>query len=303
MYQANSSDPIFMGIDGGGTNCRAWLYDATGHVIAVGYGGSANPVNGYESALRAIVDSAKSALALAGLTDDCISSLVVGAGLAGLHIPAVKTKLLTWKHPFAQIFFTTDLQIAAYGAHQNNDGALIILGTGFSAQAQVNKKIISIGGMGFPINAVASGSWFGLEAVKAVLLDADAIGEPTALTRQLLSDQTLQQLAEKMLGASPKEYAKLAPIVLTLAKAGDRVCMGLREQACAFVERVCSRLLQEGAPQITMVGGVAPHLIPFLEKSLASKITYSETAAQQGAWFFVQQEFLSLAKTREKKYV
>lgn len=285
-----ATPPLFLGIDGGGSNCRAWLQNAAGELLGQGQAGAANPVNGYQQALDAIVLAAEQALIAAGLAPTLLSQLVVGAGLAGLHLPSMQQKLATWQHPFARLYLTTDLDIAALGAYGEADGAVIILGTGFSALGSVAGEKLAIGGFGFPINCTGSGSGLGLEAVKLALLAADGLAETSLLTEAVFHGRSQQQLAEVMLKATPGQYAQLAPLVFQCAEQGDAQALHLISQAAAFIEKVSQRFLDAGVLQITMVGGIAPRLLPYLPSALQQKIQYQQAAPGLGA--------LSFAKTQ-----
>jgi len=286
----NPTPPLFLGIDGGGSNCRAWLQNAAGELLGQGQAGAANPVNGYQQTLDAIVTAAEQALHAAGLAPTLLAQLVVGAGLAGLHLPSMQQKLATWQHPFARLYLTTDLDIAALGAYGEADGAVIILGTGFSALGSVAGQKLAIGGFGFPINCTGSGSGLGLEAVKLALLAADGLAETSLLTEAVFHGRSQQQLAETMLQATPGQYAQLAPLVFQCAEQGDAQALLLIRQAGAFIEKVSQRFLDAGVTQITMVGGIAPRLLPYLSSALQQKIQYQHAAPGLGA--------LSFAKTQ-----
>ncbi len=283
--------PLFLGIDGGGSHCRAWLEHNNGQLLGQGQAGPANPVNGYQQALEAIVASAEQALTAAGLARSMLSQLVVGAGLAGLHLPSMQQKLASWQHPFAKLYLTTDLDIAALGAFGQQDGAVIILGTGFSALGVVAGQSLAMGGFGFPINCTGSGSGFGLEAVKLALLAADGLAEPSLLTAAVFAGRTPQQLAEAMLPATPGQYAQLAPLVFQCAEQGDVQALHLIQQAATFIDKVSQRFLAAGVPQISMIGGVAPRLLPFLKLEIQQKIQYQPAASGQGALLFARQQW------------
>lgn len=68
-----------VGIDGGGTSCRARVLDLDGKLIAEGRSGSANILLGAEPALDAIIG----ALLDSGIEESQFHSLYIGAALAG----------------------------------------------------------------------------------------------------------------------------------------------------------------------------------------------------------------------------
>lgn len=284
-----------LGIDGGGSHCRAWLFAPDGRVLGCGQSGPANPVGAVDASFNAIVQAATLALQAAGLPAELLPRLPLAAGLAGLHLPEMHQVFANWQHPFARLKVTTDLQIAAYGVHQDRDGAVFILGTGFSAQASVQGQTHGLGGFGFPINCTASGSWFGLEAVKAVLLAKDGLAEATLLSDLVLSHHGIAAgadsnaaLASLYLGQGQNRYGQLAPLVFQAMAQGDAVALALRAQALAFVERVVLRLLELGAPDVGFVGSVGALLQPLLPASLPTR--FVADAGERGSWFYLMQE-------------
>ena len=114
---ASATKLFLVGIDGGGTHCRASIYDVNGGFLGRGHGGPANPVNGFEQTKESIINAIEAAKKDAGIACP-LSHLVVGAGLAGLHLPVMKEKIQGWQHPFCELHTTTDLHAANIGAHQ-----------------------------------------------------------------------------------------------------------------------------------------------------------------------------------------
>ena len=73
---------LYIGIDGGGTKCRASIMTADFQVLGTGVGGPANPFHGIQQAKDSIRSAAELALSDAGLPPSAMSGLVAGAGLA-----------------------------------------------------------------------------------------------------------------------------------------------------------------------------------------------------------------------------
>jgi glucosamine kinase len=284
-----SGNTWYLGIDGGGSHCRVMLQDHTGLLLGEGRGGPANPVYGIEQCIQSILTATDEALMQAGLSPEHKKQLIVGAGLAGLHLPLMQQAMQQWRHPFKALYLTTDLHVAASGAHQGLDGAVIILGTGFSSLAAYQGQLTQVGGYGFPINATCSGAWFGLEAVKAVLLDADGVGLPTKLTSVLLQGINATTLAERYMNAAATDYAKLAPLVFELADAGDRVCLAFIQQGAAFINQVIRKLLSTQVSRVSMVGSISERIKPWLDPQLSFSISPAMSSPEQGAILFARQ--------------
>ncbi|WP_416307443.1 BadF/BadG/BcrA/BcrD ATPase family protein [Neptunicella sp. SCSIO 80796] len=287
-------EPIyFVGIDGGATHCRAAIFDQQ-QLLGVGKAGPANPVNGLEQTQQSITQAVQLALEDAGLGQVSLKQLVVGAGLAGLHLPSMQLAMANWPHPFGRLFLTTDLHAAVLGAHAGEEGAVIILGTGFSALGIHQGEHHAIGGYGFPIYATCSGSWFGLELIKAVLLDADGVGPHTSLTQAVLDDFDIISLAEKMNNAPAQEFARFAPLVFEHARRGDDISLGLLRQGAEFINKVMTRLAGFGIDRIAFVGGVAPHIQPYLAHELRDLVVEAQASPEQGAMLLGYQRYTTL---------
>lgn len=128
---------LFIGVDGGGSKCRATIYTADGTVLGTGVAGRANPLHGLAQTFASIEASTRQALLDAGMKETDSHLLVAGLGLAGVNVPRLYQDVISWQHPFAAMYVTTDLHTACIGAHRGADGAVIITGTGSCGYAHV----------------------------------------------------------------------------------------------------------------------------------------------------------------------
>ena len=74
---------FFMGVDGGGTGCRARIEDMTGRVLGTGIAGPAALRLGVQTALDEVLVACLAALAEAGLGEDVLRLVHAVVGLAG----------------------------------------------------------------------------------------------------------------------------------------------------------------------------------------------------------------------------
>ncbi len=283
---------FYLGIDGGGSKCRASVADAEGNIIGTGVAGPANPLHGVEQTLESIGDAAKSALSEAGLPDSTLSTLVAGVGLAGVNLPSLYDVVNRWQHPFAAMHLTTDLHIACLGAHNWDDGAVIITGTGSCGYASVGGKGHVLGGYGFPYGDQASGAWMGLEAIKAVLLAFDDLGPQTQLS-DAIADQLQARgvmIVERMAKATSRDFARLAPLVLAAAESGDAVARRIVEEGAAYVSALGRKLLALGPPRLSMLGGLADRLRPWLDAEVAQQVSPPLGPPEAGAIYYARQQ-------------
>lgn len=280
---------FLVGVDGGGTHCRASIYDDNGTFLGRGHSGPANPVNGFEQTKESIINAIEDAKKDAGI--ECpLSHIVVGAGLAGLHLPVMKAKMSDWQHPFCELHTTTDIHAALLGAHQKEDGAVIIIGTGFSALGIVNDRQISIGGYGFPIYAICSGSWFGLELVKAVLVDHDGVGPTTSMTQAVLANEDIVSLATRTNNAAPDIFGRFSPVVFEHAEQGDKVARQLVTAGAEFIDRVIKKLLDNQIVRVSLVGGVAPCIANWLNADFKQYLCEPKASAEFGAMMYARKK-------------
>src|SRR4029077_2258213 len=81
---ASPSAALFVGVDGGGTGCRARVEDADGRVLGTGIAGPAALRLGIDRALGEMEKACRGALEEAGLGSDGLNLLHAGVGLAGI---------------------------------------------------------------------------------------------------------------------------------------------------------------------------------------------------------------------------
>ncbi|MFC3034683.1 N-acetylglucosamine kinase [Pseudoalteromonas fenneropenaei] len=292
-------EQLFIGIDGGGTKCRATIYSASRGVLGTGLGGPANPLHGFERALESIMLSTQLAMRDAGLRVEQVHELIAGLGLAGVNLPNLYDKIMQWDHPFKQMFLTTDLHTACIGAHEGQDGAVIITGTGSCGFAIVNGQTVNYGGHGFAQGDKGSGAWMGLEAVKAVLEDLDGLGQKTALSDALkehFQAKNAMGIAEQMAGQPSSSYAKLARFVLAAADAGDVVAKAIVQEGADYISRLAKRLLESNPPRLTMIGGLAEPLQKWLAPDVAIRVEPAIQPPEMGAIYFAQHALAAHSK-------
>ena len=283
----------FLGIDGGGSNCRARLESDTGDLLAIGHAGPANVATNPELAKTNIAAATTEALQAANLAGQ-ESTINAALGLAGFNLPAGKIAVESWSSPFAQCLITTDMHIACVGAHGGKDGAIMILGTGSSAVVCMDEQQRQLGGYGFPVGDQASGAWLGLGAVQTTLLMMDGLEQNNTFKEAILQATGAAnaiELAEVFHAAKPADFARLAPTVLALAKSANDCALGLVQQACVYIEGIINLMLDLKADNIALVGGLAEPLSEFLSESAKTKVSPALLTPLQGAALLARQKF------------
>ena len=285
-------ETLYLGIDGGGSKCHAVLYRQADGIVGTGVAGPANPLQGYERALESIADAALAAAADAGLPADALASMVAGIGLAGLNLQAQRERMERWPHPFARAFLATDLEIACLGAHDGEDGGVVIAGTGSSGYLRVGDRVCILGGLGFPAGDAGSGAWLGLRAVQAVFEAADGLSSPTALSA--LVEQHFgtggRGIAERIAGAPSSVYAELAPLVFEAARAGDEVAADIVSDGADYLGRMVRKLRESRPPRLSLIGGLAPAISNWLADDVLAALSPPLASPAMGAVLLARTE-------------
>ncbi|MFV3075762.1 BadF/BadG/BcrA/BcrD ATPase family protein [Niveispirillum fermenti] len=286
MPLSPSPGPLFIGIDGGGTRCRARLADAGGATLAEGVGGAANIRLGLDVAWSAIMVAVDAALAAAGMGREPLAGAFIGLGLAGITGDADRQRVTaTAPVTFAGILSDTDAFTACLGAHAGADGAILISGTGSAAQIITGGQGRGIGGWGFEVSDDGSGAALGREAVRAALRGHDGLGPETAMTRAIMErlGGDPPAIVAWVGTARPGDYGALVPLVLDHARQGDGVAARLvREQADHLVNHIV-RLRALDAPAICLMGGLAPVLLEWMPPWVNGVLSAPKGDAMAGA--------------------
>ena len=265
----------FIGVDGGGSKCRALISDEKGRTLGVGLGGPANPLHGYEQAVASVMSAIRDALHDAGLERRALTESIACLGLAGVNLPSLRQRMLAWQHPFAGLHLVTDLHIACRAAHDGGDGAVIISGTGSCGVAVVGDTETIFGAHGFPMGDKGSGAWLGLEALRYYLLADDGFVERGALYQAFQQHfQTDDALAiiEVMAGKGSSAYAALAKLVFNSAEQHDAHAIAMLKDGANYLDQLADKLLRCAPPRLTMVGGLTECWQPWLRADIAAKL-------------------------------
>jgi glucosamine kinase len=256
-----SRSPLYLGIDGGGTACKARLTDADGRLIGNGLAGPANLTTDGEGAARAIVAAARAA----GLGDG--DRVYAVFGLAGANARPAAERLAAHPFPFVDWLVTTDADTALRGAHAGAPGAILILGTGSQGYGRrADGSTYRVGGWGFALSDGASGAVVGHRAARWALAAGEGLAPSSPFTAALMArfDDDPAVMLAWAVKAVPRDWASLTPLVFDYAAAGDAVAGELRRQAVGEVEALIERLAGLGAERLALTGGLATSYRPHI---------------------------------------
>ncbi len=292
----NSRAPLFVGIDGGGTKTKAIIYH-NDVILGSAIAGPANPYHDFERAIHSVMTATTKALVDAQLPPQTIHSLIAGVGLAGVNIPELFEQVLSWGHPFKQMFLTTDLHIACIGAHQGKEGAVIITGTGSCGYSSAQGQSLVVGAHGFPHGDKGSGAWFGFSAVEQVLLAMDGLAQPTVLVQSVKSHLDCKDdlaLVQRVNGQKSQFFATMAPLVFEAARQGDDVALSIVKEGAEYISGLADKLLQTKPDRLSIIGGLAPLLSPFLSPNIQDALAAPLAPPEFGAIYFAKQQLAQL---------
>ncbi|CAM5547475.1 glucosamine kinase [Aquamicrobium terrae] len=254
-----------LGIDGGGTSCRAAVAAADGTVLARARSGAANIRTDLTGARANIADAARQAFLAAGLDPALASRTPAVLGLAGANVGTYRQQLAAIL-PFAESRVETDAEIALEGAVGAGDGAIAILGTGTAYMVRRGGASRAVGGWGFQVGDQGSGARIGRDLLEQTLLAYDGIREGSPLTAEMLAvfRNDPQDVVEFTTKATPGDFGGFAPKVFEHAAAGDAVAAWIIGRAVADVEAALGVLGLGAGDTLCLLGGLAPLYEPRL---------------------------------------
>ncbi|MGX9142399.1 BadF/BadG/BcrA/BcrD ATPase family protein [Mesorhizobium sp. 128a] len=248
-----------LGIDGGGTSCRAALATGNGAVIGRAKSGAANIRTDLTGARTHIVEAARQAFIAAGQDPDQIPQTPAILGLAGANVGTYRQQLEAIL-PFSISRVETDAEIALEGAVGSGDGAMAILGTGTAYMARKGGTSRAIGGWGFQVGDQGSGARIGRDLLEQTLLAHDGVRPGSPLTDSMMATfrNNPEDVVEFTTNAKPGDFGGFAPKVFEHAEKGDAVANWIVDKAVADVEASLGALdLSHDAP-LCLLGGLAP---------------------------------------------
>jgi glucosamine kinase len=270
----DNQDIILVGVDGGGTRCRARARFVDGTPIGECITGTANILAGIDNARDNIIAAVEGALVAGGLRAADLGRCHVGMGLAAANIPDLAERFLASGFPFAKTALEMDAWIACRGAHPEGNGAIAILGTGTAYVVQTGGAFVTVGGWGFQLGDQGSGAWLGHQALRQSALAHDGVIAATSLSETLLArfDHKPDQMVTFCKTALPRDYGDFAPLVFEHAKAGDAMAEAILARATRDIEASLNRLVELGAARISLLGGLAPLYAARLSPAIAARI-------------------------------
>ncbi|APO75444.1 N-acetylglucosamine kinase protein [Rhizobium etli 8C-3] len=275
---------LAIGIDGGGSSCRAAVADRRGNVLGRGKAGPANILSDLDGSLLNIVESAHDALREAGLPAETISKVSAVVGVAGANVGDYGARIER-NLPFADGHVVTDALIALQGALGDSDGVIGAFGTGSVYNARRDGKLRGIGGWGFVVGDQASGARLGRDLLEKSLLAYDKVRPSSPLTAKLMAEYggDPERVVEFAHASKPRDFARYAPLVFDYAAQGDKIAIGIIKDAALAIDENLDALLWPECPAICLLGGLAGAYEPWLAERHKALLRVPKGDVLQGA--------------------
>ncbi|OBU18171.1 N-acetylglucosamine kinase [Photobacterium aquimaris] len=274
-----------VGVDGGGTSCRARICDIAGNVIGEAKTGSANILLGGEIAMASIQQAIALATQQAQLTPANYPKMAIGLALAGAEQQQAWYAFMQQPHPYGAITLNTDAYGACLGAWGGQDGAILIAGTGSCGILLQDGKQHVVGGREFPISDQGSGAIMGLRLIQQVLLSVDGIVPTTELAQHVLShfEHDIDAIVSWSKTARPCDYGQFSPAIFSFAAQNDSLAVSLLQQTAADIEMWMQALIVRGASRICLMGGIGERIQTWLTPPMQQRLATPQGDAMDGA--------------------
>jgi glucosamine kinase len=289
MATRMSGAPLYIGVDGGATRCRARLRDAEGKALAAASGAAANIHVDFAAAVAVMRGLIDEVLGKAGVAAADRTRIAIGFGLAGFSDAGDEARVVAAFPGFGIARAANDSTTACIGAHAGADGGLVNAGTGSVAIARVAGQETIIGGRGFTLGDDGSAAHIGLEALRAATGAYDGLAPASALTGEILGQFGDDPVAMVRWAreAKPGDFGAFAPRVFRRAAERDPIALEIAAKAAHAVGVLTRRVVALGAKRVALVGGAGEALRPHLDPEIAALFSAPLHDAADGAILFV----------------
>lgn len=225
---------LFLGVDAGGSTTVAIVVDESGQVLGTGVAGPGNFQGpGVEAARIEVGKSIDLALTRAGVSGTAVVAAYFG--MAGADRPRdfeIVQGLLEPVVPAgARWSFENDALLGLWAGTIDGIGVGVVCGTGTNVVGvNAQGKKVQVGGMGSIFGDYAGGSYIGELAIARSMRGREGRGTSTKLYEMLskyygVSD--LLELVDRIYEGKSLGLARLVPLVVDAAGAGDEVAQGI----------------------------------------------------------------------------
>ncbi|KFC65728.1 ATPase BadF/BadG/BcrA/BcrD type [Devosia sp. LC5] len=306
----------YLGVDGGGTNCRVRLADENLKTLAEVKNGRSNlQIDDGEPAYKAISDGTRDVFKAAGVDFAETANTYACFGMAGGRMDTARAEFRARPWPFADVQVYDDIDIAHAGALGGGEGGVIIVGTGSAALAIVDGQRFQSGGWGFPIGDQMSGAILGRELVRYAVEAEDGLMEASPLTKAVIArlggnNQAVMTWAfatemdlkiisadgsegcdDALIGRAPAEFGKLMPLFIDYLEQGDPVAQKMLDIELGYIDTYVRWFQARNAKVMAVVGGFGERLFPILKQRYGDFVALPKFEPLNGAVILARQNF------------
>ncbi|MGV3575965.1 MAG: BadF/BadG/BcrA/BcrD ATPase family protein [Devosia sp.] len=306
----------YLGVDGGGTNCRVRLADENLVTLAEVKNGRSNlQIDAGDPAYKAISDGTRDVFKAAGVDYAQTANTYACFGMAGGRMDTARAEFAARPWPFAGVKVYDDIDIAHAGALGGGEGGVVIIGTGSAAMSIVGGTRYQAGGWGFHIGDQMSGAILGRELARYTVEAKDGLVEGSPLTKAVASalggdnqgimtwsfatelDLRLESSDgsedNALVGRAPGEYGKLMPLWFDYLEQNDPVALKLLDVQMGYIDTYVRWFKSHGAEVMAIVGGLGQRLFPRLTERYGDFVALPQFEPLHGAVILAKQNFAS----------
>ena len=276
------TDRYYLGVDGGGSKTEFVLTDEQGRVVSTTILEGSNPVDvGIAAATDVLARGIKEVCA--GIPTSSVSAFFgISGGSIGDNAERIRSFLK--KYGFSYFDNGNDAKNVIAAALGDENGSIIIIGTGTVAFSQIDGELLRRGGYGYLFERGGSGFSIGRDGVMTAL-EIQERGDGGALCAELCSELGVKRVADaiqELYAGGKRRIASLAPAVIRAYEQGDRFA----ESILADNMRAIAQLI-ESTPttdptaerqRVVLAGGLASRgdiFVPLIEKGLSDPSIYN----------------------------
>ena len=275
LLRPHHADPLFLGVDGGGTKTEFVITDSEGRVLKRFTKAGSNPNDiGLDASLALVSEGIREAL----VEFPSISFAFFGiSGISAGDQRKRMTALLHEQYPLLKFNIHTDAM--NFFALDDEADMIAISGTGSVVFVRKEDELVRVGGWGYLFDNAGSAYDVGRDAIATALAEEDANESPSVLTlllRETLETPLIWNAINKIYSKGKPYIASLAKIVFEAYKQGD-------PKAIAIIDRNAKRLAEmfeigikthKARPRAVVGGGLFQH---YADVMLPHVAAYTDT--------------------------
>ena len=282
---AGMNDPVIVAVDGGGTQCRAAIFDAGGRRLGYARGAFANLVTDFRESSRHVCEAIDAACRDAGIADLQDRKSVAVLGIAGAEIED-RAAQLEKAIDLPTVRVVSDRDTAIAGVLGERDGMLAQIGTGSFFARRRNGQLSHAGGWGLTLGDECSGAWLGRQLLRSVLMAHDGLLASSVLCEQIESrfGNGPDGIVIFAATATPADFADLAPILFDAFDAGDGLARHVVSAGVADLERILTAMQGDGGSDLFITGGVGARYKPLITPPFRKALKEPDGDSLSGAF-------------------